>query len=82
MSDALVESCLRFAPVSGTGDTSIPQLKIVRSDRPLPRVPSVHRPSLCFVVQGAKEVVLGAEGEERGKDAGDPFVRQKIHGTS
>jgi AraC-like DNA-binding protein len=25
----------------------------------LPRVPTVHRPSLCFVVQGAKEVVLG-----------------------
>ena len=25
----------------------------------MPRVPTVHRPSLCFVAQGAKEVVLG-----------------------
>src|SRR4051812_11872180 len=61
MSDALVQASLRFSPSSGTGDTSIPQLKIVRSDRPLPRVPSVHRPSLCFIVQGAKEVVLGTD---------------------
>lgn len=61
MSDGFVQTCLRFAPASGTGETSIPQLKIVRSDRPLPRVPSVHRPSLCFVAQGAKEVVLGTD---------------------
>ena len=59
MSDGFIQTCLRFAPASGTGETSLPQLKIVRSDRPLPRVPSVHRPSLCFVAQGAKEVVLG-----------------------
>ncbi|RYZ09912.1 MAG: AraC family transcriptional regulator [Myxococcales bacterium] len=59
MSDGFVRTCLRYAPSSGTGETSIPQLKIVRSDRPLPRVPAVHRPSLCFVAQGAKEVVLG-----------------------
>jgi AraC-like DNA-binding protein len=55
----LVDACLSFAPSSGTGDTPIPELKIVRTDCVLPRVPTVHRPSLCFVVQGAKEVVLG-----------------------
>jgi AraC-like DNA-binding protein len=61
MSEGLVQTCLRFAPASGTGETSIPELKIVRSDRPLPRVPSVHRPSLCYVAQGTKEVVLGTD---------------------
>jgi AraC-like DNA-binding protein len=61
MSDPFVDGCLRFAPSSGTGRTSIPQLAIVRSDRVLPRVPTVHRPSLCFVVQGKKEVVLGTD---------------------
>jgi AraC-like DNA-binding protein len=59
MSDGFLQTCLRFAPPSGTGATPIPQLKIVRSDRPLPRVPTVHRPSLCFIAQGTKEVVLG-----------------------
>jgi AraC-like DNA-binding protein len=57
--DRLIETCLRFAPPSGTGDTAIPELRIVRTNCVLPRVPTVHRPSLCFVVQGAKEVVLG-----------------------
>jgi AraC-like DNA-binding protein len=59
MGETFIETCLRFAPKNGTGDTAIAQLKIMRTDRPLPRVPSVHRPSLCFVAQGCKEVVLG-----------------------
>jgi AraC-like DNA-binding protein len=59
MSEVFIDACLRLAPRSGTNGTSLPELSIVRSDRVLPRVPAVHRPSLCFVVQGAKEVVLG-----------------------
>jgi AraC-like DNA-binding protein len=57
--DRLVDACLRFAPSSGIGSTAIQELEIVRTNVVLPRVPTVHRPSLCFVVQGAKEVVLG-----------------------
>lgn len=61
MGDSFIETCLRFAPASGTTDTPIPTLRIVRADKPLPRVHTVHRPSLCFIAQGAKKVVLGTE---------------------
>src|SRR4051794_10823138 len=61
MPDELVESCLRGAPRQGIQPTAISALQIVRSDHVLPSVPALHRPSLCFLVQGAKEVTLGRE---------------------
>jgi len=57
----LVELALRYAARPGSHATAISALGIVRSDRPSPRIHSVHRPSLCFLAQGAKEVILGAE---------------------
>src|SRR4051794_15275238 len=53
------ELSLRSARTPGISNTAIPELQIVRADRIMPRVHSVHRPSLCFVVQGAKEVHVG-----------------------
>lgn len=61
MPDELVESCLRSARQEGMRPTTVPALQIVRSDHVLPRVHSVQRPSLCFLVQGAKEVTVGGE---------------------
>lgn len=61
MPDDLLEACLRHAPLQGTQPTPLPALQIMRSDRPLPRVHAVHRPSLCFLVEGAKVVTLGSE---------------------
>jgi AraC-like DNA-binding protein len=61
MQEDLVEACLRAAPRAGTHSTTVPALQIVRSDRPLPRVHTVHRPSLCFLAQGAKVVTVGGE---------------------
>ena len=59
--DDLVELALRYANQPGTHATAIAALSIVRSDRPSPRIHAVHRPSLCFLAQGAKQVSLGAE---------------------
>jgi AraC-like DNA-binding protein len=59
--DDLVERSLQHAGRAGAHATAIAALQIVRSDRPSPRIHAVHRPSLCFLAQGAKEVSLGTE---------------------
>lgn len=41
--------------------TAIPQLAIYRSETLSAPVPAVHRPSLCFVAQGTKEMTLGGK---------------------
>jgi AraC-like DNA-binding protein len=55
----LIALSARAAPGTGISPTAISALQIVRADHVLPRVHSVHRPSLCFIVQGAKEVSVG-----------------------
>jgi AraC-like DNA-binding protein len=50
---------VRTARSTGISQTAIPTLQIIRANRVLPRVHSVQRPSLCFIVQGAKEVSIG-----------------------
>jgi AraC-like DNA-binding protein len=55
----LVHLTTRLAKKPGTHGTPITSLSIVRHDQPQPRVHTVHRPSLCFLVQGAKEVTVG-----------------------
>jgi AraC-like DNA-binding protein len=55
----LVELTTRLARKPGTHGTPIAGLSIVRHDHPQPRMHTVHRPSLCFLVQGAKEVTVG-----------------------
>lgn len=59
MASDFVALSLRSAQRPGISPTAIAALQIVRADRVLPRVHSVQRPSLCFVVQGAKEVSVG-----------------------
>lgn len=58
---SLVSLALRHAPQPGFGPSRYAPLWIVRADQTLPRIPSVHRPSLCFIVQGAKIVAVGDE---------------------
>ena len=40
-------------------DTAIAGLTLFRADRPSPRGSTLYQPTLCFVVQGRKRVVLG-----------------------
>src|SRR5215475_4002373 len=55
----LVTLATRWAPKPGTHTTPIPALQILRADATYDRVHSMHRPSLCFIVQGAKIVRVG-----------------------
>lgn len=46
------------APVT---PTAIPSLQVLRADHTRDRIHSVLKPSLCFLVQGAKEVTVGGD---------------------
>lgn len=49
----------RYARRPGMHPTPLPGLHIIRADEPMPRLYVVHKPSLCFIAQGAKEVTVG-----------------------
>jgi len=54
----LARSALEWAPDEGVHATPLPGLLVIRSDgRTLP-THAIYRPSLCLVLQGAKEVVM------------------------
>jgi len=61
MSAELVRLAMRAAPTHATHTTAIPELQIIRSDQVVSRINAVHRPSLCFIAQGAKLVTLGGK---------------------
>lgn len=60
MSLDLVELTLRHAGPGPTSVTIVPGLSILRTDVTRSRLPSVLKSSLCFIVQGAKDVTVGA----------------------
>jgi AraC-like DNA-binding protein len=57
----LAEIAIRHSRPVLVSPTAIPQLAIYRSETPSAPVPAVHRPSLCFVAQGTKEMTLGGK---------------------
>jgi len=59
MHDELVRATLAAARAPGLHATAIPALQIIRADRRQPGVPALHKPSMCFLVQGAKQVSVG-----------------------
>lgn len=57
--EEMVERALRHASSAPTTMTAVPGLSILRTDVAGARLPSVLTSSLCFIVQGAKEVTVG-----------------------
>jgi len=51
----------RHAQRNGMQATSVPELQIVRATEPSEPLLAVQRPSLCFLVQGAKEVTVASK---------------------
>ncbi|RON48826.1 AraC family transcriptional regulator [Pseudomonas frederiksbergensis] len=51
----------RFAPEYGVHPTAIKDVHLIRSDHPTEDLHSIHKPGLCVIVDGRKEVRLGAE---------------------
>jgi len=65
MNSALKDEILRFiaAHTSGDGlhDTPLEPLRLLRSEQPTLPLRTLYRPSLCIIVQGAKQVMLGED---------------------
>lgn len=57
----LTRLLMQRVPVPGTVETAIAPLHVIRCDTPTELIHSVHRPALCVIVQGSKEVQLGDE---------------------
>jgi AraC-like DNA-binding protein len=57
----LVAAIERQAASDGAYNTAVPALKLSRFSAPSDLTALVYEPSLCFVSQGAKEVILGDE---------------------
>jgi hypothetical protein len=51
----------RFAPEYGVFETAVPPLHFIRSDAATDAIHTIHKPGLCIVVQGRKEVRLRDE---------------------
>ncbi len=51
----------RFAPDFGVHPTAIQNLHLIRSDHPTEDLHQVHKPALCVVIDGRKEVRLASE---------------------
>lgn len=57
----LIQILARRIPNPGTYETAIAPLKVIRMDAPSELIHTVHRPALCLIVQGRKELGLGEE---------------------
>lgn len=57
----LIRILTRRIPSPGTYETAIAPLHVIRMDAPSELIHTVHRPALCLIVQGRKEVGLGDE---------------------
>ena len=57
----LVRLLMRRVPEPGAFETAIAPLHVIRCDRPSEPIHTVHRPALCLIVQGRKEVTLWDE---------------------
>lgn len=51
----------KFAPDFGIHATAVKDLHLIRSDHPTEDLHQVHKPALCVVIDGRKEVRLGSE---------------------
>jgi len=54
----IIEIIKRHVRKDGFGPTAVSPLQVVRSSAPSDPVPAIYRPSLCFVLQGTKEVCI------------------------
>ncbi|KIC83446.1 AraC family transcriptional regulator [Pseudomonas sp. C5pp] len=57
----LASTMHRYAPTYGVFQTGIAPLYFIRSDTPTDVIHTVHKPGLCIVVQGRKQVQLWEE---------------------
>lgn len=56
---SLIERVLRHAPRQGANPTCFSALQLYRFDRPYEPLHALYEPSVCFIVQGSKRVLIG-----------------------
>lgn len=59
--DRMVQLLMRLAPDEGYNLTSLPDVRLLRSNRPLARTPVLYDPGIVIVCQGAKRGWLGEQ---------------------
>lgn len=57
----LIDLAMQFTETEGIHDTPLRHLKIVRNNKVTQPVQAVYTPALCFIIQGAKEAVVGTK---------------------
>ncbi len=58
---ATVSLLKRLAPLEGYNPTPLPDVRLLRSNRPLMRTPVLYEPGIVFVCQGRKRGFLGGD---------------------
>lgn len=61
MQRQMVDLAKRLSPLEGYNLTVLPDVRILRSDRPLARAPVLYEPGIVIVLQGRKRGFLGDE---------------------
>jgi AraC-like DNA-binding protein len=54
------DAIARHAPRDGTFDCRLPGVKLIRCSTPTMPMPVIYEPTVCFVAQGRKRVLLGS----------------------
>ena len=57
----LADRMMRRTPLEGVNDPGIPGFSMMRISEPSQPLSTVYEPSICVVVQGSKQAMLGAE---------------------
>lgn len=57
--DILAGIISRYAPNDGTFGCALPSVKLIRASQPTMPMPVIYEPTLCLVVQGRKQAMLG-----------------------
>ncbi|MFC0011926.1 AraC family transcriptional regulator [Devosia nitrariae] len=57
--DPLSQAIAQFCEVDGIHATALDRLQLVRMSQPTQPVHGIHRPAVCIVAQGRKQVMLG-----------------------
>lgn len=57
----MLQPVLAVLPTTGVNETLIPGLRLFRSNTPTAATPTLYEPTLCLLLQGSKQLLLGDE---------------------
>lgn len=57
----MLQPLLRTLTQTGVHDSCVPGLRLFRSDAPTSATPTIYEPTLCLLLQGCKQLLLGEE---------------------